>query len=293
MIWEGILMNWFTNLKTRSKVLGGFLIIVMLMGIVGCVGILNLQKISKLDNDLYENNTKSISFMSIIQVNLQKNKVLGRNILIQNDTNKNNDSKNMVLENDRHIDEAMEGFKLTIKDSDINEYNNLKANMDKYRPVRDKVIDLALQNKDDEAISIMNGDASTISNNIDDSASKLIGLKEEQGKAKADLNSKAASTAIITMLVVIIIGIIIAIMLGAIISGLISKPINRILYMLQEMSKGHLGERVDIKTTDEVGQMAKVMDSFAESLQTEVIGTMNKIASGDMSVNIDVKDENG
>lgn len=60
------------NLKIRSKILTAFLGIVILMGIVGSVGIFNLQKISKLDSDLYEDNTKAISFASTIQVNLQK-----------------------------------------------------------------------------------------------------------------------------------------------------------------------------------------------------------------------------
>jgi methyl-accepting chemotaxis protein len=239
-------MKWFNNLKTRSKILISFSIIVVIMGIVGCVGILNLQKISTLDNELYENNTKPISMMNIIQVDLQKNRVLVRNIIIENNTNKNTENNNTILANDKEIDKTMEQFKLTIQDKDlIDEYNNLRVNIDKYRPVRDKVIDLGTQNKNDEAISIMNGEASILAKALDDSTTRLINLKEAQGKDKADTNSKTAKTATITMIGIIIIGIIIALALGFIIAGLISKPINRVLYMLQEMSKGHLGERTN------------------------------------------------
>ncbi|WP_238861256.1 methyl-accepting chemotaxis protein [Clostridium sp. YIM B02569] len=285
-------MKWFLNLKIRSKILTAFLGIVILMGIVGSVGIFNLQKISKLDSDLYEDNTKAISFASTIQVNLQKNKVLCRTLLIETDTYKNNESKNIISKNDEEIDKAMEELKLTLKDQElVNEYNNLKVNMDKYRPLRDKFIDLALQNKDTEAVGIMNGDAGIFSSNIDNSATKLIELKEAEGKVKADTNSKAASSAIIIMLVVISMGIVIALVFGIIISGLISRPINKVLTILGEMSKGHLGERVDISTNDEIGQMAKVMDSFSNTLQNDVIGAMNKIAKGNMDINIVAKDE--
>jgi len=285
-------MKWFNNLKTRSKILFSFSIIVTIMGIVGFVGILNLQKISTLDNELYENNTKPISMMNIIQVGLQKNRVLVRNILIENEINKNTENKNTILANDKEIDKTMEQFKLTIKDQAlIDEYNDLRIDIDKYRPMRDKVIELGIQNKDDEAISLMNGELSILAKALDDSTIKLISLKEAQGKEKADTNSKTASTATTTMLGIIVIGVIVALMLGFIIAGLISKPINRVLYMLQEMSKGHLGERTNINTTDEVGQMSKVMDSFSQGLQNEVIGAMNKIAKGDMNINIEIKDE--
>lgn len=289
---RGVVMKWFFNLKTRSKILTGFLIMIILMVIVGCIGALNIQKINTLDTELYENNTKPISLMNIIQVDLQKNRVLSRDIIIGNGVNKNNDSKNTILANDKEIDKAMEEFKRTIQDQElIDEYNNLRSNIDKYRPVRDKVIDLGTQNKTDEAISIMNGEASILAKGLDDSAIKLISLKEAHGKDKSDTNSKTAKTSIITMFGIIFMGIIIALVLGFIIAGLISKPINRVLYMFEEMSKGHLGERVNINTKDEVGQMAKVMDSFADVLQNVVIGTMNKIAKGDIGIDIDVIDE--
>ena len=84
---------------------------------------------------------------------------------------------------------------------------------------------------------------------------------------------------------------IISILIGLYISGLITKPIKRVLYMIEEMSKGHLRERTNINTNDEVGQMAKAMDTFANGLQIDVIGVMNKIAKGDMSMDIAMKDE--
>ena len=285
-------MKRFINLKIRNKILLSFLVIIIIMGIVGFIGILNLQKISKLDRELYENNTEPISLMSIMQVDLQKNRVLVRNILIENDASKNIESKNTIAQNDKETDKVMEEFKSTIQDPVLlGEFNNLKSSIDKYIPIRDKVVELALQNKKDEAINIMNGEGSILARNIDDSATKLISMKESQGKIKAETNSSTANAAIVTMIITIIVGIIISIILGVLIAGLISKPINRILFMLTEMSKGKLSERTDIDTTDEIGQMSKVMDSFVEFLQKDVIGAMNKIAKGDMNIDISVKDE--
>ena len=103
--------------------------------------------------------------------------------------------------------------------------------------------------------------------------------------------AKTLDTGITAMIVVIIVVMIISILIGSYISGFITKPLKKVLYIIEEMSKGHLGERADIKTKDEVGQMSKVMDSFSEALQNVVIGTMNKIANGDMSITIEAQDE--
>jgi methyl-accepting chemotaxis protein len=285
-------MNFFSNLKIRSKIILTFSIAVIIMGIIGLIGILNLQKMQKLDMDLYEFNTRPIGMLNTIQVDLQKNRVLGRDVIIENDINKNRDTKNSILQNDKEIDKTMNEFKATIQDQDMmNEYNALQVNIEKYRPIRDKVVDLGSQNKNDEAISVMNGEASVLAKNLDESISKLVSLKEAHGKDKADINLKTASSATTYMLLAILVGIIISLALALSISALISKPINKALNMIKEMSKGHLRDRLNINTNDEVGQMSKAMDFFADNLQTNVIDVMNKIAKGDMSAKVTMQDE--
>jgi methyl-accepting chemotaxis protein len=71
----------------------------------------------------------------------------------------------------------------------------------------------------------------------------------------------------------------------------ITKPIASINHMIKEMGKGHLGIRLNLESQDEIGEMAMVMDEFADELQNVVIGTMNQISAGDLSASIEVKDE--
>lgn len=285
-------MKWFYNLKIGKKIIVSFIIVVLFMGVVGYVGISNLRKIDQLDTELYEINTKPISQLNTIQVNLQKNRVTVRNIIIENDINKNNENKNLILDTDKEIDKTMNDFKETIKSQDImNEYNNLKDAIDKYRPIRNKVMDLGAQNKNDEAIALMNGEAATLAKNMDSTASKLIEMKEEQAKFKSESNTKTASAAITSMVIIIVLGALFSIIIAYAISAIISNPIKKALNMIEEMSIGHLGKRLNIATNDEVGQMAKAMDSFADALQKDMIGIMDKIAQGDVSMDIALKDE--
>lgn len=73
-------------------------------------------------------------------------------MIMENDIDKNKDNRKLLTETDNEIDKFMTDFKNTIKAQNImDEYNVLKENIDKYRPVRDKIAELAMQNKDDES----------------------------------------------------------------------------------------------------------------------------------------------
>jgi methyl-accepting chemotaxis protein len=93
----------------------------------------------------------------------------------------------------------------------------------------------------------------------------------------------------VTFLGISLLCLIIAI--AMIISSSISDSIPKIVKMTQEMARGHLSMRLGLKRKDEIGVVAREMDSFADTLQNVVIGTMHKISEGDVSTDISVKDE--
>lgn len=71
---------------------------------------------------------------------------------------------------------------------------------------------------------------------------------------------------------------------------LITKPLKRTVGMLEELSHGHLGVRLKENSNDEVGSMAKAMNLLADTLENDILGTLKRISSGDMTVNIKPKD---
>jgi methyl-accepting chemotaxis protein len=71
----------------------------------------------------------------------------------------------------------------------------------------------------------------------------------------------------------------------------VATPAVRVSEVVHAMSLGRLGERVGFAGTDEIGQMAKAMDGFAEHLQKEVLGAMTRISKGDLDLNLVARDE--
>jgi methyl-accepting chemotaxis protein len=71
---------------------------------------------------------------------------------------------------------------------------------------------------------------------------------------------------------------------------MVSRPMHKTVAMIEELEKGHLGTRLNINQTDEVGRMAKAMDRFADSLQHEVVDALKKLAGGDLTFDISPRD---
>jgi methyl-accepting chemotaxis protein len=74
-------------------------------------------------------------------------------------------------------------------------------------------------------------------------------------------------------------------------SNSITGPLQKGVNMMQEMSLGHLGNRLKMDRKDEIGILARDMDLFADNLQNVVVATMKKIAEGDLTTTIMRKDE--
>ena len=113
-------------------------------------------------------------------------------------------------------------------------------------------------------------------------SNKEIG-KVVVGMKKSEVDSIGYSSrmeAIIISLLIFVFG------LGALsffFSRTIFKPIEKVLKMAQEMQKGHLKARANVITNDEIGIMAKTLDQFVSQVDTSIIGSMKRIAEGDIS----------
>jgi len=81
------------------------------------------------------------------------------------------------------------------------------------------------------------------------------------------------------------------------ISGSLSKTIDNIVKMMQEMAKGHLSTRLNLKNReDEMGVLASAMNQFADNLQKNVISNIQQISEGNVDIKpaiIDDSDEIG
>jgi len=70
----------------------------------------------------------------------------------------------------------------------------------------------------------------------------------------------------------------------------ITQPIQAAMGMIEELEHGRLGRRLRLERQDEIGRMADAMDRFADSLEQEVVGSLQKLAAGDLTFQVTPRD---
>jgi methyl-accepting chemotaxis protein len=290
-------MNTLNNLKTRTKILGGFAVAVALLAVMGYAGWRGLGRAKANEGEIYADSTE-VAVLNAI--NAQMFKYRGdvyRFILLPGDR--------AAIERELAADVTQFGQAVrTIAgaaktDQERAAIERIQAAWATYeRAVGADVLANARAARLAPALSSMapGGQVARLRGELAAAVKTMI---DQQAKQATDLdrtiNTEAARTTTL-FVVMVLVGCVLALALGLLISQTITRPLGRVVHMLHEMSLGHLGTRLGLNRTDEIGVMARAMDGFARDLQTRVVGTMQKIAAGDLQVDVtstDAGDEIG
>jgi methyl-accepting chemotaxis protein len=104
-----------------------------------------------------------------------------------------------------------------------------------------------------------------------------------------DLESEVNSI-FYAVLVVLILTLLISGFLTFYLARSICKPMEKTVAMIDELDRGRIGNRLNMDQQDEIGIMAKTMDAFANSLQHEIVDSLQKLATGNLQFDIAPRD---
>ncbi len=297
-------MEFYRNLGIKTKLIAGFAIIAALAVILGIVGVANLGSIASNNEKIYEQSAVPITYLSRIQTAFQQSRVSVRDMIRA--TKVEDIEKEIEIITAQRADAAgvMEQLGESISNDSLRLAYNLFAEARvTYGEQLDKIIELGRANGDGSAYAMMaNATVSTLGKDVPPGSFTQAAtayrekfqdleaalLKEAEEVKDASAKSASAATAAMAVLCVVVGGL--GIGLGFVIATSISAPLKKSLHMIQEMGRGHLSIRLGIKSRDEVGLMAQAMDAFADDMQKTVIGTMKRIADGDMTASIEPHD---
>ncbi len=142
-----------------------------------------------------------------------------------------------------------------------------------------------------QATTIALGTESVAIDSVKNSLEQLYALNNqltEHSRKEAVTNAARSKTVSISA---IVIGVFMALGFGFITSSRLAKPLKDAVVVLDDLSRGHLDNRLNIDSSDEVGQMATAMNNFADNLKNEVIAAMEKLAQGDLTFKITPHDQ--
>ena len=278
-------MKWFLNMKISAKLLGGFSLVALIAGVIGVVGISKIKAIDEADTAMYELNTKPMAPILEVAVAFQRIRVNYRDLALSENDEQKARFSSTIKELRGKIDAALPEIEKSLKSEETKKVHaELKDDLAKFQPHLDKIVSLAMANKNAEAVAEMRNQATAAAaQELDATIQKLADLKIELAAKKSEENSAAAKAAITMMLTFLCIGIILAVTLGIFISRIISLPLRQGVAFAEAVAKGDLTQRIQLDQKDEVGQLAAAMNDMVTQLKeivSDVKSASDNVASG-------------
>ncbi len=285
------MMQWFYNLKIASKLIIGFLIVAVIAGLIGAIGIVNINRIQEESSLLYEEDTLGIDYsaksnMSYLRVRLNTA------VMVLSD---NNTQAFEAMEEVKSGIEQTEGYLQKYsgnirKEEERNSYQSLKELWDEYKALLERTMELIENGQKDQAYNTYKQNITAIDEPLHTAFSNIFEHITLEAGERASANEKQALRANVMMIIVVSAGAVIAIALGIFISRMISKPVNKIVNAADRLAIGDVEVNVGIDTTDEVGKLAKSFQKLVESTREHAL-VAERMTSADLTVDVNVRSE--
>ncbi|NMB77858.1 MAG: HAMP domain-containing protein [Methanomicrobiales archaeon] len=283
-------MSFIDDMKIGKKLMGGFLIVLLILVAVAVVGYVNLQDAVGRQTVLYE---KMQGTENLALTNAALEKMRGdiyRYIAVPADRKATSDSLKAQV---GIINDNMKEFRTRpLSDEDkatLAKFDAAWALMQTEYTKLEKMTDAGDTAGVDAGLAA--GSPAVTARTECLAAEKTLVSSAFATAAELDKTSaQAAASASMMMIAATLIAVVVGLGIALYLSKSITGPIDMVASNLKELGRGHLGNRMNLARKDEVGEMALVMDQFSNDLQVGMVGTMQKIAAGDLAVEMTAKD---
>jgi methyl-accepting chemotaxis protein len=277
-------MKWFSNMKIGKKLILSFVTVAILAGVVGLIGIINMKQIDSEYSNLYKEYGIAVGDMGKAGMTFQENRVLLRNLLIIKDSKQRDDYTRDLRLQDKSIEENFAKFEKSINsDATRNKFDTMIKAFEDYKGNRDQAIGLIERNEIEQATTVIFGEGSQNSLEVEQGIMELFSTKETNGVNKQNELSQTTETTLATMVGIVILAMLVALFFGFFISRMISNPVRKLLASAEHIADGNLNVEIEVSSKDEIGELAGAFKRMSDNLN-EVMNNIRvateQVASG-------------
>lgn len=264
-------MGWLNNLKVAQKL--AVLIVGSLIALL-CVGGIGYYFLSKTNDAMNEMYSEKMTAIDLINENRISARRIETNIFALMLTTDVNENQSLLAEIDKRakqFDENMTKFEqMTRDDKTKAQVKDVRETLEKYRSVRSRVIELAMQNKNTEAYDLYNQQGKALSEEF---TKKQIALAQENKKAAETMNQqnqKDFAFANTLFIMIIFVSALLGTLLGWQITKRIIRRLADIVTFLGVLSNGDFSREISqesLQDRSEFGTVSRAVDEMKKNIK--------------------------
>jgi len=261
-------MNWYKNLRLRTKLILGFIATALLTVLVGWQGMAAAKTMSRGSDAMYYDGVKGIRVTGKITQDFGNMRQRLRDLMILTSPEAQKRNKQQYDDNraavHRHY---VELFEITKNDPDLTHLvSKTSSTLKEWLEIVDQAVELAVEGKIQEAVQRMSVTAVPIN-------TRFLGELEELSAAmdRAAANIDESNRSIKRMLDLRVMTITLAVfiasvLLGITISNMVAGTLDRLSVIVQKVATGDLTAHFVAESKDELGIMAIRLEKMVEQI---------------------------
>jgi len=264
------------RLKIGAKLLLSFAAILAVTATVGFVAITQITTIDDADTHMYEKSVVALQSLTFVNQAVNYAQWRLRDLMLTTDQALNAKYKEEIAKLRKDAAAEVEKIGATLDTPEGKRifllYKNETA---AYGPIFDKMIELAVANRNDEALALLYGEGAPIFDRRLKALDEMTAFKSKEANIVAESNTRIAAAARTLVIALLGVGLLLSAAIGLLMARSLSRPIGEATAIAGRIARGDLGAEVPetyLRRGDEIGAMAKAFE--------EMLGNLAEIARG-------------
>ena len=267
-------MSIVENMKTRAKILMGFIILALLTASIGGASLLALSKTTENMKAIYEERLIANMYLSQIQsYNLESKSEMLRIVWeygVTQDREVVSAASNALTRLSSETNNVIIKYEaINLTDEEIRMLDELKGLLVTYRPMRQNVILLSYANKIQEA-KASDLEADLVRVEIDEHINAMIANNKAVSETLYNTSMEAEKVSSLITFALTGVALVLSIALGLLLSSSIVKGFNGAVLNAERLANGDFSVEIDsklLKRKDEVGTLSRAFDKMVKELK--------------------------
>ncbi|MEW4241102.1 methyl-accepting chemotaxis protein [Priestia megaterium] len=272
-------MGALRNLSIYRKLLVMVIISTISLIAVAVISYFYTQRIADSSESMYNDRLQPIRQLGQIRTN---NRAIDANTLemiLSKDEDYQRKRLDEIQEKEAENNKLIEQYKKTfLLDSEKEKLALYEENIGNLTQARSEAIQLAQDEKGDEAYNVFSKQIVTLRTTINNTLDDLQTINNKEAKSIYQKNKQSAKSAVTTLLLVSALVILLTIGIGLLIARMITKPLNDIKNLMETAKDGDFQVQGTYESKDEIGLLTASFNKMISGLK-EMIMSVGNISS--------------
>lgn len=283
------------NLPIKNKLMNSFMVIVVISILTSFISLICLQIINDRYKDAMNNYGFSQGQVGLLGIKVEHSYSMVKEIIvvgntsdvdriktIKEDIEKCNEDINLLLQN---IDK--ENLQ---NDKEQELINNIKSDIESYEQVKDRIIELGINNKTAQASQLLRGQGNPAMDLLTVDISELLSIKIEQCNLLINRLNRLRIIFVMIILATIALSVIFAMKSSKYLSDVIGNPIIKMSKIAKRICDGDLDVEIQCESNDEIGELAQSFSKMVIAIKSyisEISSILGDISNGNLNCSIE------